>query len=39
MLGFPMKFSETPCQVRCMAPGLGEHTAEIMAELEQPARR
>jgi crotonobetainyl-CoA:carnitine CoA-transferase CaiB-like acyl-CoA transferase len=37
MLGFPMKFSETPCRVRRMAPGLGEHTAEIMAELERPA--
>lgn len=33
MLGFPMKFSGTPCQVRRPAPGLGEHTAEIMAEL------
>ncbi|HET6606106.1 MAG TPA: CoA transferase [Rhodopila sp.] len=39
MLGFPMKFSETPCQVRRMPPGLGEHTAEIMAELERPARK
>ncbi len=37
MLGFPMKFSETPCRVRSLAPGLGEHTAEIMAELERSA--
>lgn len=34
MLGFPMKFAATPCQVRRTAPGLGQHTAEIMAELE-----
>lgn len=33
MLGFPMKFSGTPCRVRRPAPGLGEHTAEILAEL------
>lgn len=33
MLGFPMKFAATPCQVRRPAPRLGEHTAEIMAEL------
>lgn len=33
MLGFPMKFAETPCRVRRPAPQLGEHTAEILAEL------
>jgi crotonobetainyl-CoA:carnitine CoA-transferase CaiB-like acyl-CoA transferase len=33
MLGFPMKLGETPCQVRRPAPALGEHTAEILAEL------
>ena len=33
MLGFPMKFDATPCQVRRPAPKLGEHTAEILAEL------
>jgi crotonobetainyl-CoA:carnitine CoA-transferase CaiB-like acyl-CoA transferase len=36
MLGFPMKFGETPCRVRRPAPELGEHTAEILAELSQP---
>jgi crotonobetainyl-CoA:carnitine CoA-transferase CaiB-like acyl-CoA transferase len=33
LLGFPMKFSETPCQIRRTAPGLGEHTEAILAEL------
>lgn len=33
MLGFPMKFSETPCRIRRIAPELGEHTAEIIAEV------
>jgi CoA:oxalate CoA-transferase len=33
MLGFPVKFSDTPCQVRRPAPGLGEHSDEILAEL------
>lgn len=33
MLGFPMKFGSTPCRVRRPAPGLGEHTDEILAEL------
>ena len=33
LLGFPMKFSETPCRIRRTAPGLGEHTADILAEL------
>jgi crotonobetainyl-CoA:carnitine CoA-transferase CaiB-like acyl-CoA transferase len=33
MLGFPMKFTETPCRVHRPAPELGEHTAEILAEL------
>jgi len=33
MLGFPMKFSETPCNVRRPAPELSEHTAEVLAEL------
>ncbi len=36
MLGFPMKFSATPCRVRGLAPALGEHTQQIMAELDQP---
>ena len=33
MLGFPMKLSETPCQVRRPAPGLGEHSDDVLAEL------
>jgi CoA:oxalate CoA-transferase len=33
MLGFPVKLSETPCQLRRPAPGLGEHSNEILAEL------
>jgi len=33
MLGFPMKLSATPCQVRRPAPELGEHADEILAEL------
>jgi crotonobetainyl-CoA:carnitine CoA-transferase CaiB-like acyl-CoA transferase len=33
MLGFPMKFSRTPCQVRRTAPALGEHSDAILAEL------
>ncbi|WP_428486330.1 CaiB/BaiF CoA transferase family protein [Rhodopila sp.] len=40
MLGFPMKFSATPCQVRSAAPALGEHSEAILAELEfSPAER
>jgi CoA:oxalate CoA-transferase len=33
MLGFPIKLSETPCRVRRSAPGLGEHSDEVLAEL------
>ncbi|MFW5678758.1 MAG: CaiB/BaiF CoA transferase family protein [Pseudomonadota bacterium] len=33
MLGFPVKLSGTPCQVRLPAPELGEHDAEILAPL------
>ena len=33
MLGFPMKLSSTPCQVRRPAPGLGEHSDDVLAEL------
>jgi CoA:oxalate CoA-transferase len=33
MLGFPVKLSETPCRVRRCAPGLGEHSDEILDEL------
>jgi len=33
MLGFSMKLGETPCKVRRPAPGLGEHSDEVLAEL------
>ena len=33
MLGFPMKFAQHPCMVRRPAPGLGQHSDEILAEL------
>jgi crotonobetainyl-CoA:carnitine CoA-transferase CaiB-like acyl-CoA transferase len=32
LVGSPMKFSETPVQVRRPPPLLGEHTAEVLAE-------
>lgn len=32
MLGFPMKFSKDPCQVRRPAPDLGEHSAEVLRD-------
>lgn len=39
MLGFPVKLSETPCQVRRPAPELGAHAAEVFEEwnIPQPA--
>ena len=33
MLGFPIKFSDSPCRVRRPAPRLGEHSDEILGEL------
>ena len=33
MLGFPMKFAAAPCSVRRPAPGLGEHSDEVLAEI------
>jgi crotonobetainyl-CoA:carnitine CoA-transferase CaiB-like acyl-CoA transferase len=34
-LGFPVKFSETPGEIRSLAPELGQHTEEILVkELE-----
>lgn len=38
-LGTPVKMSRTPGAVRRPAPRLGEHTAEVLAELEQRERR
>ena len=32
-IGFPVKLSGTPQQVRRHPPLLGEHTAEVMAEM------
>ena len=39
MLGFPMKFANVPCQIRLPAPDLGQHTAEVLAQVSarQPA--
>ncbi len=33
LLDFPVKMSETPAEMRSTPPALGEHTAEILAEL------
>ncbi|MBL7212944.1 MAG: CoA transferase [Desulfobacteraceae bacterium] len=33
MAGFPWDFSDTPASCRRKAPGLGEHTSEILSEL------
>ena len=32
MIGFPLKFSQTPCRVRRPAPDLGQHTDEVLGE-------
>jgi crotonobetainyl-CoA:carnitine CoA-transferase CaiB-like acyl-CoA transferase len=36
MLAFPVGASATPASIRRPAPRLGEHTAEILAELGLP---
>jgi crotonobetainyl-CoA:carnitine CoA-transferase CaiB-like acyl-CoA transferase len=33
MVGFPVKLSDTPCEIRHPAPRLGEHTGEVLSEL------
>jgi crotonobetainyl-CoA:carnitine CoA-transferase CaiB-like acyl-CoA transferase len=33
MTGFPVKLSDTPCQVRLPSPALGAHTDEVLGEL------
>ena len=35
MTGFPVKLSNTPCELHLPPPDLGEHTAEVLAEIEQ----
>jgi crotonobetainyl-CoA:carnitine CoA-transferase CaiB-like acyl-CoA transferase len=35
MLGFPMKFTNAPCRVRYPAPEVGQHTTELLEELDQ----
>ena len=33
MAGFPAQFSETPAEVKCGAPELGQHTEEVLTEI------
>jgi crotonobetainyl-CoA:carnitine CoA-transferase CaiB-like acyl-CoA transferase len=33
VLGHPVKYSETPAKINRRAPGVGEHTAEVLAEV------
>lgn len=33
-LGFPVKFSETPAMITTGAPVLGQHTREVLGELD-----
>jgi crotonobetainyl-CoA:carnitine CoA-transferase CaiB-like acyl-CoA transferase len=39
MTGFPVKLSATPARIRRPAPGLGEHTEAVLAELGYDAAR
>jgi crotonobetainyl-CoA:carnitine CoA-transferase CaiB-like acyl-CoA transferase len=40
MVGFPIKFTEAPCEVRFPAPQLGEHETQILEEIGfSPAER
>jgi len=32
--GFPFRLAETPAEIRCAPPMLGEHTAEVLHELD-----
>jgi crotonobetainyl-CoA:carnitine CoA-transferase CaiB-like acyl-CoA transferase len=33
-MGYPVRFSETPAQIRSEAPEFGQHTEEILQELD-----
>ena len=33
VVGTPMKFSKTPCEIKKASPGLGENTDEILSNL------
>ncbi len=39
MLGFPIKFAESPCRARAPAPSLGADTATVLRELGLPEPR
>jgi crotonobetainyl-CoA:carnitine CoA-transferase CaiB-like acyl-CoA transferase len=39
MLGFPIKFAESPCRARTPAPALGGDTEAVLRELGLPASR
>lgn len=39
MVATPADFHGTPSEVRCSAPELGEHTAEVLAEVAQQSNR
>jgi CoA:oxalate CoA-transferase len=33
MVGFPVKFSQTPCQIQSPAPQWGEHTEKVLVDI------
>jgi crotonobetainyl-CoA:carnitine CoA-transferase CaiB-like acyl-CoA transferase len=37
--GLPISFSLTPMEVRRHAPGIGEHTEEVLVEIAQTEKR
>jgi crotonobetainyl-CoA:carnitine CoA-transferase CaiB-like acyl-CoA transferase len=39
MLGFPVKFRDAPCELRCPAPELGAETDAVLAELGYDAEQ
>ena len=38
MIKPPVKFSQSPANIRRHAPRLGEHTEEVLAEVSDPAK-